>query len=147
MPDPEPTLEELCQQSPRLLGAEIAPLRGHLQGERYLEVCLRFDVTRLQIRAPEDRDGLACSFSDATGAAASLEDARESEPWWRVLGNPLVRAWAIRDPEGASAELALQFRLDDANPRIISLRRTRQGLQARCEPKEQWQRRVGSGTA
>ncbi|MGH0035872.1 MAG: hypothetical protein ACQGVK_12670 [Myxococcota bacterium] len=48
---------------------------------------------------------------------SGLVDAAEEEPWWRLLGNPLHRVAAPRD-----GGLDLQFRADDANPRVVRLR-------------------------
>jgi hypothetical protein len=50
-----------------------------------------------------------------------LVELDEEEPWWRVLGSPLIRVRARRDPAG----VCLQFRDDEHNPRIVEL--TRQG--------------------
>jgi len=60
-------------------------------------------------------------------AGEAIEQSEE-EPWWRVAGNPVTRVWP--GPRGSGAEgngselvdLRMQFREDDANPKVISLR-------------------------
>ena len=53
-------------------------------------------------------------------AAGDLDALRrvnlgEEEPWWRLVGSPLVAVHAI------SGGAALQFRHDDDNPRVVEI--------------------------
>ncbi len=62
---------------------------------------------------------------DVSGALLPLD---EEEPWWRVLGNPITRAWpatahaAAAASGGESNDVRIQFREDEENPKVICFR-------------------------
>ena len=74
----------------------------------------------LVVEVAESREGLA----------DQLRPFDEQEPWWRVLGNPLVRVSPLSEGVPLSQGLRLQFRADDDAPRIIALTSTGFGLSA-----------------
>ena len=61
---------------------------------------------------------------DLSGALLPLE---EEEPWWRVVGNSITRAWLATAGVGAATSggevsaVRIQFREDEENPKVISL--------------------------
>ena len=141
MNEPEPTLQSLCARRPRLLRIEAVRGRGGLGGEAFSELALGFDAARLRIWAPHDAAHLGCEVGDDP-LSRDPEDAREEEPWWRVMGSPLIGAWITRGKPDLPVELALQLREDASSPRIISLARERTHIRVRWEPKERWEARV-----
>jgi len=144
MNDLQPTLEELCTHRPRLLRAELVPLRTRIGARGVREIVLTFDAARLSIEL-----GSAGELSCRVGAEPSdhaLENANEDEPWWRVLGAPLVAAWVVLEPKDTSAELALQFRDAATNPRLISLSRHGDEIRVRCESLVEWKKRLAGVT-
>jgi len=91
---------------------------------------LTFDVGRILVVAEPvpGRLGLRL-LQDRSELAGSLRSLDEAEPWWRVLGQPLTRVWPGASGAGATAgdaeairDVRIQFREDDENPRVISLR-------------------------
>lgn len=109
----------------QLVAAGAAPDPSH--GPGYL---LTFDVGRILVAADRVHGRLllrpVAAPAELEGIARAPLD--EEEPWWRVAGNPLVRAWPVESGAGAASgagdvrELRLQFRDDDASPKLISLR-------------------------
>jgi len=83
---------------------------------------MTFDNGRLLVTADPVEHHLvvevAASREDAPG---ELLLANEEEPWWRVLGSPLVRVSPLSEGVPLSQGLRLQFRADDDAPRIIAL--------------------------
>lgn len=90
---------------------------------------LTFDVGRVLVGLDPATGQIEATHLEVDAAPPTgLEDLAEEEPWWRVLGNPLCAAWpnatgegAESDRGGALAGLCLQFREDDANPKLIAL--------------------------
>jgi hypothetical protein len=90
---------------------------------------LTFDVGRILV-APDAATGeLRLTHveqrGDVQGALLPLE---EEEPWWRVVGNPITRAWQASGDAGTTAsagessDVRIQFREDEENPKVISFR-------------------------
>ena len=105
---------------PRLLRVERRPDRP---GDASPLLLLTFDSCRLLVEGVPDAPGLRIAFgTELPDQAEGLVPADEDEPWWAVIGQPLVRAWALSSPEGERAELELQFRGDGDNPKLVSLR-------------------------
>lgn len=104
----------------RAAGARAQLLRVQRLGEAGGEASaagfvLTFDVGRILVAAdPRTRSLKVEPFEDE---AAGLAMAAEEEPWWRVIGNPIVAAREVL----ASESIGLQFRPDDENPRVIAL--------------------------
>ena len=89
---------------------------------------LTFDVGRILVAPDAASGGLRLAHveqhGDLPGALLPLE---EEEPWWRVVGNPITRAWPATTGAGAAASagrvsaVRIQFREDEEDPRVISL--------------------------
>lgn len=102
----------------QLLRADVAPLGDRM--DRVSVLMLTFDLGRIAVTADPRTDALGVDYLEsAAHAPAGLQDASEEEPWWRVLGAPIARAWPL-GPEAEGA-VCLQFRADDRSPRIVSL--------------------------
>jgi hypothetical protein len=134
----EEVLAELAGPQARLLRTQQIPLPG--RSELCRAVLLTFDRARLIVSPSERGDELSVRLdageSDTTHAAltAAAEESGEEEPWWRVLGNPLHRAWASSDIDRGRAALELQFRRDDANPRVVALELADGAIRVRLHP-------------
>jgi len=91
---------------------------------------LTFDIGRILVAADRMNGRLVLRHVEAPAEVEAVKRAPldEEEPWWRVLGNPLTRAWpgdagaGAASPAADVAEVRLQFREDDAHPKVISLR-------------------------
>jgi len=123
--------ERVARAGGRLLRAEqLAPAgRGgdSVCAPGYL---LTFDVGRILLVAePASATLRASEVRDRAELGASLRSLDEEEPWWRLLGNPITRVWPGPSGSGAIAgsqeevkDMRIQFRQDDENPRVVSLR-------------------------
>lgn len=123
-------LERAAGARGRILKVERRAAAGHaddpLVGLAYL---LTFDVGRVHVAAGAGGRELALSHLEVGAPLpAGLEDLAEEEPWWRVLGHPLCAVWpgAPGEPAQAAAgaspaSVCMQFREDDANPKLIAL--------------------------
>jgi len=88
---------------------------------------LTFDVGRILIRPGED--GLLVEhLGDAAQSPEGLDRLDDSEPWWRLFGQPLTAAWpgGVEDGVGAGGlgslmVLKLRFREESDSPRIVRL--------------------------
>lgn len=123
-------LERAAQTEARILkteqlvesGAEPSPE----QGIGYL---LTFDVGRILVLP--DSQNACLALREVKNAeeveAIQLVSLSEEEPWWRIMGQRLTRAWPGAQGEGALStgsapdQVRLQFRPDSDNPKIISL--------------------------
>ena len=115
----EEILQELVRGEPRLLRVERRPEK---RGDTSPELLLSFDSCWLLVDRVPDAPGLrVASGTELPNPSEGLVPADEEEPWWAVMGQPLVRAWALSSAEGQRAELELQFRGDADNPKLVSL--------------------------
>lgn len=97
------------------------------RGPGYL---LTFDVGRILVVADPANSRLIVRAIESASAVAAIKSTpvEEEEPWWRVVGNPVTRAWPGGRGEGAITpssdvrEVRIQFREDAENPRVVSLR-------------------------
>jgi hypothetical protein len=114
----------------QLLRAELSSLGGSAQHVSVL--LLTFDVGLVMVGVEPRTGSLRVeALMTAEDAPEGLQDAAEDEPWWRLLGSRLTRAWpAGDDPDGA---LCLQFGADDASPRFVSLEPMGAGLAIKLE--------------
>jgi len=119
--------ERVAETGGLLLRVDCAEPTG-IGGSRLL---MTFDVGRLLVRADPVGHHLVvevpASLADAPG---ELLPANEEEPWWRVLGSPLVRVSPLSEGTPLSQGLRLQFRADDDAPRIIALSSRGPGVSA-----------------
>ncbi|MBW2231581.1 MAG: hypothetical protein JRG92_05205 [Deltaproteobacteria bacterium] len=91
---------------------------------------LTFDVGRVLIAADKGHERLLVRQIEnaADVAGLQLEPLDDEEPWWRVAGNRVTRAWPGADGGDAAVaadamhDLRLQFREDSENPRVISFK-------------------------
>ena len=115
----EEILQELVRGEPRLLRVERRPDRP---GDASPLLLLTFDRCRLLVEGVPDAPGLRVAFgAELPGQTEGLVPVDEEEPWWAIMGQPLVRAWALSSPDAERAELELQFREDADNPKLVSL--------------------------
>ena len=110
-------LERAAEAASTLLRIEqaLAPGGTDLSG-----LLLTFDVGRillsLDLATQEVREKQVASREQLSEPFDRMD---EEEPWWRVLGNPLTR---VRDLKvGVGKGVALQFRTDADNPRLIAI--------------------------
>ena len=118
----EPILEALCARSARLLRPFHVPLPGARSIRHCGRVALIFDAGTLTVTPSEDARELAVKW--IPGEIQEPDDGLpmdEEDPWWKVLGNPLCRAWALSDPDTDARAIELQLRPDDANPKRLRL--------------------------
>jgi hypothetical protein len=103
----------------RLLKVETL---GRGSGTFALGFLLTFDVGRLLVRL-EEATGQVHSVHLETqeGLLEEVVDTCEQDPWWAVLGNPIVRVWRPEGGVAGTTGLRIQFREDDHNPKIIAL--------------------------
>lgn len=108
--------ERVVHGSGQLLGAEVCLLGGRTHEVGAL--VLTFDVGRIAVRVEPRSQSLGIEFvASPEQVPTGLEAAREEEPWWRVIGSPLVAAWA--GGPGHETAVCLQFRAADQSPRVI----------------------------
>lgn len=88
---------------------------------------LTFDVGRIVVR-PGDDGLLVESVEDVASMPEGLQAVDEEEPWWRLLGHPMTRAWPGGVEEGVGARglgslmvLKLRIREESDNPRVLRL--------------------------
>jgi len=103
----------------KLLAVERLPAPGQPNEESLgVAVLLTLDAGRILVSAvPAAKKLHAMHLQDKEDAPSGTVSAVEEEPWWRLIGAPLVRVWA----EDAGAALRLQFRNDDDSPRFALL--------------------------
>jgi len=103
-------------------GGDHDPLRG----PGYL---LTFDVGRILVAADPRNACLLIRQIESLEEVASVRLAPldEEEPWWRIAGNPLTRAWPSEEGVGATTgegevrDLRMQFRGEGDRPRVVFL--------------------------
>jgi hypothetical protein len=103
---------------------------GESHAQRAPGYVLTFDVGRILVAADPARAQLTVRpvESGTELAALRLEVLDEEEPWWRVAGNVITRAWPGADGGEAAVtadalnDVRLQFREDTENPKVISFR-------------------------
>jgi hypothetical protein len=109
--------ERAIQGGGQLLRAEVSPL-GETR-DRVSVLLLTFDLGRMVVTAEPATESLLVEYVESPDhTPAGAVDASEEEPWWRVLGSPIARAWPAGPSEGS---VCLQFRADDQSPRVITL--------------------------
>jgi hypothetical protein len=130
-------IERAAEARGRLLKVERqAPAAGAEDTSRAITFQLTFDVGRISIGFDHIRGSLVIEHLDADAPQlAGLEDLAEADPWWRILGNSIVRAWPSPNGEGAQsattdalAEFCMQFREDADNPKLVALRAEPSGV-------------------
>jgi len=125
---PEELLAELVHTGTRLLHIE-------LHGPRALS--LRFDRGQLQVLLEDG--GLELELGGAGALSPAAEALDETDPWWTVIGQPLLGAWALVDTDQRRLAVELQFRPDDENAKIVTLEPRGPRIRARSLPKSEWE--------
>ena len=122
-------LSRVAEAGGRLLKADRLGSQGAALSAGIL---LTFDVGRLLLAVDADLGMVRSVIVAGVGEIpAGISDASEDEPWWRVVGSPLVRVLA---GEAGAQGLRLQFRADDENPRFITLQPSGSEVQVILEP-------------
>lgn len=101
-------LENAAAARTQLLRVEAGP------GQSLL---LTFEAGQVHLCAEPRLAKLRVELVEPGNALAPGAVLDEEEPWWRVLGSSLFRVAAIEDRGG----VALQFRSDDDNPRVVEI--------------------------
>jgi hypothetical protein len=123
--------ERVAEARGRVLRVEqLVPAGGASSPRRGPGYLLTFDVGRILVVADPAHGCLLVRHVESAAEVEAIKRAPmdEQEPWWRVVGNPVTRVWPGGAGAGAASgagdlhEVRLQFREDDANPRVISLR-------------------------
>ncbi len=119
-------LERVVEAGGRLLRVDRLPAPGGAGAGRSEVLRLTFDVAVVELRESAGR-----LEAEAAGGepGPGFVDANEDEPWWALLGSPLVRVGA----ETGGAELRVQFRADDENPRRVVLASAAGGIAWRID--------------
>ena len=122
--------ERAAETEARILKAEQLVEQGSDPSpEKGVGYLLTFDVGRVLV-LPDSQN--ACLALREVKNAEDLEAIQllslsEEEPWWRVLGQRVTRAWLGSPGEGALSpgstpgQVRLQFRPDTDNPKVISM--------------------------
>ena len=122
-------LERAAEAASPLLRVEQALAAG---GPELAGLLLTFDVGRIflasDLSGKQVREQQVVSREDFPGA---LEIADEEDPWWRILGNPLTRVRGLQVGNGSG--IALQFRTDGDNPRLVAILPGKRGLQVKLQ--------------
>jgi hypothetical protein len=106
-------LEPIVAAGGRLLRVEREPAAGAAGARVSVRLRLWFDVGVVELY----RAGSALEAEPVEpGAARLVLDAAEEEPWWALIGHPLTRVSPRED-----GSLLVQFRPDDASPRVLVL--------------------------
>jgi hypothetical protein len=108
----ETVLARLVERGARLLRVE----RGQGPPASPPRLRLVFEVGAVVLEPDAAGEALRAREEPQPGAGGDAVVADEDDPWWTLLGHPLTRV-ATRD-EGA---LLVQFRPDDASPKILVL--------------------------
>lgn len=124
---PEPLLADAMLAGTRLLHVER-------HGPRALS--LRFD--RIELHVLVEDGGIELELGGGSPLSPTAEALDETDPWWTLIGQPLMGAWSQLDTDQRRLVLELQFRPDDENPKILSLEPHGPRIRARAVPKSTW---------
>ena len=137
--------ERTADAGGRLLRAEqLVSADASLSSNRGPGFLLTFDVGRILVAADTAQAQLLLRQVESAEALSvvKLRSLDEEEPWWRLAGNPLTRAWPGGVGSGAASpsaevdEIRLQFRADQENPKVISFRYDAGAVQIALDPTE-----------
>ncbi len=115
-----------------LAGTRLLHVERH--GPRALS--LRFDRVELQILVEDG--GIELELGGGSPLSQTAEALDETDPWWTLLGQPLMGAWSRLDADQRRLVLELQFRPDDESPKILTLEPHGPRIRARAVPKSAW---------
>ena len=103
------------------VGREVAP--GPAGARCSTALSLGFDQAGLEVTA---QSGALLAAASGQQEPPRFLDANEEDPWWSILGAPLVRVDARDD-----GSLLLQFRADEDSPKILVLSAEEAGVSVR----------------
>lgn len=114
----------MTSQTGRLLQTALRPAGG-VSGQGAIScLVLVFDVGIYLIEPADGADELRLArVPELDALPDELEGGAEGEPWWTLLGHPLIRAREELGGDGLRRAIELQFRTDDQNPKLVALRR------------------------
>jgi hypothetical protein len=130
----QPILQDLTRQAACLLRVELLPVPDKPLERFCRAVVMTFDVGLYIVEpSPAGEEIRVARLPDAEAVPEGVIDAEEEEPWWALLGAPLVAAAASLEPDGHRRTVDLEFRRE--NPRIISLTCSDRALTIRSAAK------------
>jgi hypothetical protein len=101
----------------QLLQAERLPSAGGSDDDA-VALLLTFDVGRILVSFDSETSRpVATHLAEAEDVPDGFVNANEEEPWWRLLGTPLVHAAASED----AAVLRLEFQVAEARSRTLAV--------------------------
>lgn len=124
---PEPVLADMLLAGTRLL---------HVEGHGPRSLSLRFDRGQLQILIEDG--GIELELGGGAPLSQTADVFDETEPWWTVIGQPLIGAWSQVDTDQRRLVVELQFRPDDENPKILTIEPHGPRIRVRGIPKSEW---------
>jgi hypothetical protein len=124
-------LERVVEADGQLLRAQCYAEGADPEYALVTGLLLTFDVGRILMWADQVGAGLQHMLvEDVEDLRQGMVTLDEEEPWWRILGSPLVRLWPTDDATG----VRLQFRRDEGSPRYITLTKEGSHLRITLEP-------------
>jgi len=121
-------LERAARAGGRILRAEqLAQEEGQrIDPQRGAGFLLTFDVGRVLVQPGVDGQSLdLVHVEDPAEMKVARAPLDEEEPWWRLLGNPITRAWQgageAMSAEAPVDDLRMQFRHDHENPMVVRM--------------------------
>jgi len=109
--------ERAAAEGGRLLKVDQLPLAAG-SGNDAVALVLTFDVGRILVSFDSASSCLvATHVAELEDVPSGTVDASEAEPWWRLLGAPIV---GVTEAE-AGACLRLEFQVSGARPRTLAL--------------------------
>lgn len=130
----QPILQDLTRQGACLLRAELLPVPGRPLERFCRAVVMTFDVGVFIVEPSTAGHELrVAQLPNLEAVPEGAIDAEEEEPWWAVLGAPLVAAAATLEDDGHRTAVDLEFRHENA--RIVSLTRTDDAIAVRSSAK------------
>ena len=130
----QPILQDLTRQGACLLRVELLAVPDKPLERVCRAVVMTFDVGLYIVElSPAGEEIRVARLADPEAVPAGCIDAEEEEPWWALLGAPLVAAVATLEPDGHRSAVELEFRRE--NPRIISLAHSDGALTIRSAAK------------
>lgn len=111
-------VENVVKGGGRLLWVEGYGESRHSVSDLVSALILTFDVSRILVFPNSVTDDVEFELiKDAMNGSRNWVPMNEKEPWWRVIGSPLVRVEKSLKPKG----YRLQFRELNRNPRYIRM--------------------------
>ena len=91
---------------------------------------------QLSVELDDTGEALRLAVSSSAGAPDDAVRADEDEPWWALMGNPLVAAWQAPAGSAHPHTLELQFREDTSRPKLVTIQIQQGHLRISARAKE-----------